>query len=472
MALPEKLNTINKMLIFPLIYLSSFIISLILFFQKKPDGFLFFVIVGLPIYTTSLSICFISGYKTIIPFLQSFKEIIILLSTGTVLYYFKREIKLLLLDKLIISFIILTLLYLFVPSENYGFTEKLLAFKSLVFFYLLYFLGRYIDLSKVYLNKYFHFISYVSIASAIVLGFEIFYNTHLQTHTGYAIFNDYYYGAKPEGNYDLSWAFERTDGIKRFASFYANPLEYGASTLIVLPVIFARYTSQKNRFIVDRTGILTILATLMAISFAVSRASFISYFFIIYAYSFITKKKIILHILHFLVALILIYLVIQINNKGLAEFIIDSINLKDTSTIGHITEWVEGVSTIIQHPFGLGLGESGRVANAAGANVGGENQFIIVGVQLGVIGVLINIAIYITTITLSYKWLYQSKGRERKLCMAVLLMKISFIVPLMTSYFESYTYISFISWFFTGLLINMIDRKIQKENKPVHVIAN
>lgn len=460
------------MLIFPLIYLLSFLISLILFFQKKPDGFLFFVIVGLPIYTTSLSICFINGYRTAIPFLQSFKEIIILLSTGMALFYFKREIKLLLLDKLIISFIILALLYLFIPSGSYGFTEKLLAFKSLVFFYLLYFLGRYIDLSKVYLNKYFHFISYISIASAIVLGFEIFYNTHLQTHTGYAIFNDYYYGAKPEGNYDLSWAFERTDGMKRFASFYANPLEYGASTLIVLPIVFAMYTSRKNRFLVDPSGILTILATLMAIIFAVSRASFISYFFIVYAYAFITNKKNILHLLHLLVASILIYLLIQINNKGLAQFIIESINLKDTSTIGHITEWVEGINALIQNPFGLGLGESGRVANAVGANIGGENQFIIVGVQLGIIGLLINIAIYITSIVIGYKWLNRLKGRERKLCMAVLLMKISFIVPLMTSNFESYTYISFISWFFTGLLINMIDRKIQNENKIVHVNAN
>ncbi len=460
------------MLIFPILYTLSFVFSLIALSKKEPSGILIYIIFGLPIYTTSLTICFISGYKNIIPFLQSFKEIIVILTLIIVLYNFKRKIKLLLLDKLIIGFIIFSLLYLLLPLGSYSFNEKILAEKSLVFFYLLYFTGRFFDLKKIYLTKYFYYIFLVSLLSTSVLLFEIINNTHLQTKTGYALFNEYYYGSKPEGSYGLSWTFERTNGLKRFASFFSNPLEYAASTLIVLPLMFGLYTTHKNKIRINKLGLMVLAATIITIIFSVSRASFISYLIIIYTYAIITKKKLLLHIIHAALLLFAFYLIVQINNKGIAQFIIDSINLKDSSTVAHITEWIDGINALITHPMGMGLGESGRVANAMGANIGGENQFIIIGVQIGIVGLFMNLLIYAVAISTPYSWIFKLQGRERKLCIAVLLMKISFFIPLMTSYFESYTYISYISWFFTGLLINMIDRKIQTKKSIMHAAKN
>jgi hypothetical protein len=86
-------------------------------------------------------------------------------------------------------------------------------------------------------------------------------------------------------------------------------------------------------------------------------------------------------------------------------------------------------------------------------NVGGENQFIIVGVQTGIVSLFMYIGIYI--LTLRYYWLgfKTSNMLVRKLGLSLLLMKIAFIIPMMTSNFDSYSYILYISWLLTGIFI-------------------
>jgi len=459
------------LLLFPFIYILSFIGSLLYLIKKKADGFLWFIILGLPIYSTTLSILYIKSFKYLITPFQIGKELLALLALGIVLFHFNRKIKWQLLDRFILGFILLSVIYLLLPVGSFGFTDKIIAVKSMVFYFVLYFTGRFFDLKQIRLNKYFSFICLTAILAALVAVGEVISNTHLQSITGYAEFNSFYYNAEPEGNYGLSWTFERTDGLKRFAAFFANPLEHSASTLVVIALLAGMYTNQKNKLKLDTFGIITLVATLFSVLFSVSRAPFISYILLIYAYAWITGNIFIRHSIHALILLGAIYLLVIINKKGMAEFIMDTINLNDTSTLGHISEWVTGFTAMMQKPFGLGLGESGRVANSLGSNTGGENQFIIIGVQLGFPGLFLYLATYITSITAAIKGLKILNGRERKLSMSVLLMKISFIVPLLTSYFESYTYISYISWFLTGLMINMLDRKMQ--NKTItHVPAH
>ena len=62
------------------------------------------------------------------------------------------------------------------------------------------------------------------------------------------------------------------------------------------------------------------------------------------------------------------------------------------------------------------------------------------------------------------------KGKEKKVCLALLLMKISFIIPMMTSNFESYIYISYISWFLSGLFVHMISVKTESANTPLQPV--
>ena len=104
--------------------------------------------------------------------------------------------------------------------------------------------------------------------------------------------------------------------------------------------------------------------------------------------------------------LALAYLLYLMKDSNIYDYIISVIQLNDSSSIGHILEWVEGVESIITHPLGIGLGESGKVAAALQNNVGGENQLIIVGVQTGIISLVIYITIYVMIIKNAIQFIY------------------------------------------------------------------
>ncbi len=445
--------------LFPVIYVWSFIIALVQIFRNRQDGVLLFLVFGLPIYITSLSVSFMYGFSAALPVLQAFKEIIIIACLGSLLYNIKRKISFHLFDKLVLIYFFYTLAYVFLPVGSFSFFEKLIAFKSLSFFPLIYFTGRLFPVSAINLNKAFHYICIVAIAAAVVLLFEIIPYQHLQTYTGYADYYYYYYDVVPAGHYNLTWTFEAESGMKRFASFFANPLENAAATLVSLSVLAAMVTDENNRIHLNRFNQLTLVCTLLSVAFALSRASFASYFIIIYIYAHITEKKLLLKIFHsiFLIAAIACLFWIQ---GDLVDFIINTIDFSNSSSLSHLIEWVEGVQAISTHPLGLGLGSSGRIAGALGVNVGGENELIIIGVQAGFIAVALYIAMYVHLIRTAIRNFKTRKGKTRRLSLVIVLLKIGLIIPLFTAEVESYIYISYITWFFSGLLITQVTEHV------------
>ncbi len=450
--------------IFPVIYILSFILAITDFIRGKKDGFLLFLIFGLSIYTSALSVTFMLGFKDLIIYLQSFKEIFILLMLGTSLWNLKTRIKLHFIDYAILTFFLYTLIYAVLPIGEQGLIERVLAFKSTSFFFFVYCCGRLFRPEDIYISKYFHYILLVIIMAAIVILYEYVTDQHLQTLTGYADYNFYLFNFEPSGNYGLTWTFESEGGFKRFASFFANPLELAASTIIGLSIVGALFTTNENKFKIDGFGILALAATFVCILLALSRSSFISYFIVIYFFAFFTKKKFILTLAHSAVALVVFYLIYLFwtsdgRDDGLEQVIINTLNFSNPSSVGHLVEWIQGAMAIAANPFGLGLGSSGRIGGSLGENIGGENQFIIIGVQAGIIALLIYLTIYIALIKSCIKWLPKLKGKEKKVCLALLLIKIGFIIPSLTSEIESSSYISYLTWFLSGLFISIITEK-------------
>jgi hypothetical protein len=449
------------MLIFPLIYFSAFFIALKNLISRNKQGILVFLIFGLPIYTTSLSVALKSGFGDLIPYMQPFKELLILSSLGISLWELDKRIKFQSIDYAILAYFSYTLLYVILPIGQYGLIDKVIALKSSSFFTFIYFAGRLFDPAKIYINKYFHYILVVFIGAAGILLFEILSQQHFQTLTGYSDFNFYYFNQEPTGNYGLSWTFETSTGLRRFASFFANPLEFAAATLLALAVIAGLYTDDNNKIAIGKLGIIAVFATQFAIFFALSRSSLASYFIMIFIYALITKKKIILNIIYLVFIAIVVYFTffMLVRNPDLYKFIYETITFTNPSSIGHVLAWIEGIEAISANPFGLGLGESGRVAVSLSDTLGGENQYIIIGVQTGIITLLIYLWMHIYFIKTCWKWYPNLRGKEKKVCLSLLLMKIGFIIPLFTSELESSVYISYISWFLSGLFVQMIADK-------------
>lgn len=459
------------MFVFPAIYLGSFIAALISIWRNKPQGILVFLICALPIYTTTLSITFQYGFGDFIPFIQSFKELMILIGLWYVIMNKRGPLKLHLIDQLILFFFIYNFLYIILPVGQFGILKKLLAFKSQCFFVPVYFVGRFFEIEQLHVKKYFRFICAVTFFASLLLIYELFTYTHFQTFTGYADYNFYFFNQEPSGNYGLSWTFEVNEigkGAKRFASFFSNPLEFAAATVMTTSILAALYTDQRNKIKIDSFGFIVLLSTFFCIFFALSRASMASYFLMIYTYSFLTGKRKFLRFIH-IFFLIVVIAIVFFADKDVKGFIINTITFANLSSLGHVIEWLDGIQSMISHPFGIGLGESGRIAGSTGDNVGGESQLIIVGVQSGVLILLVYIAIYFLLVRTAYKYFHVFTGKERKISLAIFLMKIGFIVPMLTSNFESYIYLSYLTWFLSGILVNTVVTYHQNKKSQVEL---
>ncbi len=456
------------MFIFPIFYVGLFITSLFYLSQKQQKGIFLFLLFGLPIYIISLSVAHMYGFGKMVPFMQSFKEASILLYLGFALFSLKvNETKWHLLDKIMVALFFYNLLYVPLPIGSYSFFERVLAFKSLSFFPLVYFTGRLIKADQILITEIYHYIALFTIAAAAVLFVEVITYTHIQTISGYAGYNEYFFDQTPNGSYGLTWTFEIENGMKRFASFFSTPLELASASLVSLSAIAAIVTNKDNSFTFNKWTITAFIASLFCIGFALSRASFASYFIILYTYAWLTNKKIILRIIHFgLISVIAMFLIVSFNND-FVDFIINTLNFSNASSVGHLIEWANGIESMILHPLGIGLGESGRISAFSGFNTGGENEFIILGVQTGIITLGLYIAAYVVILKTSYQLFKTSEGRIRRLALFLYLLKIGLIIPLFTSEAEAVIYVSYTTWILTGLLINMSSRKESLMEKAI-----
>ena len=151
------------LLLFPLIYITAFIYGLFHLAKSKMQGLLVFLIFGLPIYINTMSVSFAFGFAKAIPFLQFFKEFIVVISCAIIAFSIHeyKKIKLHFIDKLVLFFFLYTLAYFILPIGSYSIFFKLLALKNIAFFPLLYFIGRFINFKQLHLNKIYAFILFV-----------------------------------------------------------------------------------------------------------------------------------------------------------------------------------------------------------------------------------------------------------------------------------------------------------------------
>ncbi|MEX8548378.1 MAG: O-antigen ligase family protein [Mucilaginibacter sp.] len=336
-----------------------------------------------------------------------------------------------------------------------------MALKGLSFYIMVYFMGRFFDPKTIYINKYFSYIILLTIAAGAILLVEVAAQSPLQFHSGYFDYSYYFFNLDSSGAYGLQTSFTSDSGYIRFGSFFTNPLEHATATLLALAVIAGLYTRDDNKLNINGIGLLALGATFLSILFALSRAPLASYFIMIYVYALVTKRKMIVNAIQTLLGLSAVYIAylfyqFENNHSGIIAVILNTIDFSDPSSVGHLLAWVEGIASIIQYPFGLGLGSSGRVGATLDQNIGGENQFIIIGVQAGIIAMVLYLLVYVMFIKTSLKWLPLLKGKERKVCMTVFLIKIGLLISTLTSEIESSTYLSYMNWFLSGLLINMI----------------
>ena len=335
----------NSNLSFLLIYLVTFL----------PVYFIFQLIV-FDFYENVLLVDLIKYSKDFVIFSSFF-----IVFFGSKKDFFLKELKTTFLDKIIILFIIVSSIYAIIPFGEASFYVKLLYLKNIYLIGVVYYLGRNFFINEnLFLNLKKILISILCIAF-IVSSIEYFFNFHLHSFFNYAKFNLLINDILPEGNFGLSWTFERSPDQARFGSIFPNPLEFSSNLILFLTIpLFAILDSKKNIF----KNLFIILIIFVSFYYAYSRASILSALIVIFAALLITKNyKTVFYILVLLLFSTLIFYFSA--SEDSIYFVIDTFTFNESSSFSHLIEWIQAILTIIENPLGIGLAMSG---NASGVD--------------------------------------------------------------------------------------------------------
>ena len=452
-------------MIISLLLLSCYTFFVYFILERVYNGNLSFLLIYLvtflPVYFIFQLIVFDFSENVLLVDLIKYSKDFVIFSSFFIVFFgskkdfFSTELKTTFLDKTIILFIILSSIYAIIPIGEASFYVKLIYLKNIYLIGVVYYLGRNFFISEYLFFNLKKILILILCIAFLVSSIEYFFNFHLHSFFNYAKFNLLINDILPEGNFDLSWTFERSPNQARFGSIFPNPLEFSSNLILFLTIpLFAILHTKKNIF----KNLLIILIVFVSFYYAYSRASILSALIMIFTALLITKNyKKVFYILVLLFFSILIFYFSA--SEDSIYFVIDTYTFNESSSFSHLIEWIQAILTIIENPLGIGLAMSGNASGVDQAiKIGGENQFLIYGVQMGVISMILYSIMLFKSIRDSFSVFSQSKGYVKELAFIVLLTKFGLIIPLLTANAELYLFVSLTTWF----LIGSIQRSYQK----------
>ena len=427
---------------------------------------LLYVICFLPFYTV-FQITVFNAFENIVlinsikyskdfVFFSSF----ILFIIGTKRSFINRTFNFSVLDKLIITFLALVLVYLIIPLGEANLISKIIYAKNIFLIGILYFFGRNTDFNFKNWNIVIKLLVFLTLLSFIIALLETVAGTHLHSFLDYSNYNLVVNDIDPQGNYGLNWSFESQGAQPRYASFFADPLEFSASLLLFFSLalwLFLHSKYKQNKLLFFSL----ILVIIFSFLFAFSRASMFSGILVLVFGLYLSRNYKIIFSIFFIVLLGFVY-VYNFSDEELRFFIQDTLTFQNTSSLGHLVEWIEGIISIYENPLGVGLAMSG---NASGVDqsikIGGENQFLIYGVQMGIISLVLYLLILIKAIYNSARLYLKSVDYNHKsIGFITSLTKFGLLIPLFTANAELYLFVALFSWYLVGQSERLYNTKL------------
>ena len=456
--------------IFIIVYLIIYIKTFTNISKGKFEYILYFICLALPFYATLQAQIFeIFKSELVVNIIKLSKDLIFLYAFLVFLLgknesIINRSFNFSILDKLVLSFVIIILFYTLIPLGEADFFSKIIYAKNILLIPLVYFIGRNLELSdEIYSNLKKIFLVIIASSSVFVF-FEFIFSTHFHTLIDYASYNSIVNEIDPQGNYGLSWSFEGQGSRPRYAAFFADPLELSASLLLLFSfTLFFFYNKTNTNYLIP----LLLISFLFLMSF--SRGAIVACFGIV-LFSLLIHKKYITLFKIFSTSFIVFLLLFYLGSEELQYLIIDTLKFENTSSLGHLIEWIEGILSILENPFGIGMAMSG---NAGGVDqslkVGGENQFLIIGVQMGILALIVYSLILFFVIIRSIKSFNSSINfKEKHISFTVACAKFGLLIPLLTANAELYLFVSLTSWFLAGNVESTFIKQLVEKKKSIY----
>ncbi|OYX17359.1 MAG: hypothetical protein B7Z16_10435 [Algoriphagus sp. 32-45-6] len=421
----------------------------------KWSYFIYFLSAFLPVYITSLSVIFLATRSPeILSVFQLLKELIILLGVVIFVLYqkgpFQYPIRLLATDWMMLGLLTLGFAYLLLPLGSASFLNKALYYKSMLMPGLVYFLGRNTRWNNLEIKRLFQLIFLVMFAAFGVNLIENYLlQAHIQQFTGYALYNQVINNIDPTGNFGLTWTFETQAVTKRLAAFFSDPLEMASSVLMgfAAGLIWFLTTRREENW----PYMLVMFVSLGCLVFSASRAAFGAFFIMIFFVALVFRLYKLIGAGFLALVLFGVY-VIFFASEDFYFFVLDTITFENSSSVGHVVEWLLALDSMIANPLGIGLAMSGNFGSVEDElRVGGENQFLIYGVQLGWLGMMLYILTLATGVRDSIRVFRQTANTAiARVAFTGAVVKVGLLLPLFTANVEIYTYVSWLTWWMIG----------------------
>ena len=456
-------------LLFIIFYFIIFIYTINKISRGKIEYIIIYICTCLPIYTTLQSQAFkIFDSEIIVTIIKLSKDLIFIYAFmiflfGENTHLFKRLFKFSLVDKLILFFTFLVTIYALIPLGEADIFSKLIYAKNLYIISITYLIGRNIKIDEVFFNTIKKTLKYLILSFTFFLCFEFILSTHFHTLIDFSNYNTIINEIDSQGNYGLSWSFESQGSSPRYAAFFADPLELSASLLLLTSLLIFNFWNNKRNI-----NYFLLFMVTSAFFFSFSRGAIVACIGII-LFGLILNKN--YKILFFIIAAFLLSTLslVSFGSDEIRYLIVDTIKFENTSSLGHLVEWIEAALSILENPFGIGLAMSG---NASGVDqtikVGGENQFLIFGVQMGLLSIILYASILYFIIRRSSQVYLKTSNLDKHISFIVACTKFGLLLPLLTSNAELYLFVSLTSWFFAGYIESRYTEIKFEKNKSLY----
>ena len=437
--------------------------------RGKIEYLIIYICTCLPIYTTLQAQAFkIFNTEIVVAIIKLSKDIIfiyafIIFLFGKNIHLFKRIFKFSLVDKLILIFTLIVTIYALIPFGEADIFSKLIYTKNLYIISITYLIGRNIKIDEVFFNSIKKILKYLILSLTFFLCFEFILSTHFHSIIDFSNYNILVNEIDPQGNYGLSWSFESQGSSPRYAAFFADPLELSASLLLLSSLLIYNFWNNKK----DINYFLLFMVA-AAFLFSFSRGSIVACLGIVLFALLLNKKyKTLLFIFgSFILSTLGLF---YFGSDEIRYLIIDTLKFENTSSLGHLVEWIEGILSIFENPLGIGLAMSGNASGVDQAiKVGGENQFLIFGVQMGVLSTITYGLILFFVIKRSCKVYLMSSNNVKHISFIVACTKFGLLLPLLTANAELYLFVSLATWFFTGYIESRYTELNFEKNKSLY----
>ena len=401
--------------------------------RGKIEYLIIYICTCLPIYTTLQAQAFkIFNTEIVVAIIKLSKDIIfiyafIIFLFGKNIHLFKRIFKFSLVDKLILIFTLIVTIYALIPLGEADIFSKLIYAKNLYIISITYLIGRNIKIDEVFFNSIKKILKYLILSLTFFLCFEFILSTHFHSIIDFSNYNILVNEIDPQGNYGLSWSFESQGSSPRYAAFFADPLELSASLLLLTSLLIYNFWNNKRNI-----SYFLLFMVAAAFSFFIFKRSYCCVYWNCFIWALLLNKKYKSLLLIFGLFILSTLSLIYFGSEEIRYLIIDTLKFENTSSLGHLVEWIEGILSIFENPLGIGLAMSGNASGVDQAiKVGGENQFLIFGVQMGVLSIITYGLILFFVIKRSCKVYFMSSNYDKHISFIVACTKFGLLLPLL-----------------------------------------